>query len=67
THWDLAENELRNFYIDVTNEIRQYDQNSMKETFEKAGFKSISFSKSDHITPSNKIQKFIFGVFKNSN
>ena len=24
THWDLAENELRNFYIDVTNEIRQY-------------------------------------------
>ncbi|MBR99374.1 MAG: SAM-dependent methyltransferase [Flavobacteriaceae bacterium] len=48
-------------------EIRQYDQNSMKETFEKAGFKSISFSKSDHITPSNKIQKFIFGVFKNSN
>ena len=27
THWDLAENELRNFYIDVTNEIRQYDQN----------------------------------------
>ncbi len=26
THWDLAENELRNFYIDVTNEIRQYDQ-----------------------------------------
>ena len=48
-------------------EIRQYDQNSMKETFEKAGFKSISFSKSDHLTPSNKIQKFIFGVFKNSN
>ena len=48
-------------------EIRQYDQNSMKETFEKAGFKSISFCKSDHITPSNKIQKFIFGVFKNSN
>ena len=27
THWDLAENELRNFYIEVTNEIRQYDQN----------------------------------------
>ena len=27
THWDLAENELRNFYIDITNEIRQYDQN----------------------------------------
>ncbi len=26
THWNLAENELRNFYIDVTNEIRQYDQ-----------------------------------------
>ncbi len=48
-------------------EIRQYNQNSMKETFERAGFKSISFSKSDHLTPSNKIQKFIFGVFKNSN
>ena len=27
THWDLAENELRNFYIDVTNEIRLHDQN----------------------------------------
>ena len=27
THWNLAENELRNFYIDVTNEIRQHDQN----------------------------------------
>jgi len=48
-------------------EIRQYNQNSMKETFERAGFKSISFSKSDHFTPSNKIQKFIFGVFENSN
>ena len=48
-------------------EIRQYNQNSMKKTFERAGFKSISFSKSDHLTPSNKIQKFIFGVFENSN
>ena len=48
-------------------EIRQYNQNSMKETFERAGFKSISFSKSDHLTPSNRIQKFIFGVFENSN
>ena len=27
THWDLGENELRNFYIDVTEEIRLYDQN----------------------------------------
>ena len=27
THWDLGENELRNFYVDVTQEIRQYDQN----------------------------------------
>ena len=25
THWDLGENELRDFYIDVTNEIRIYD------------------------------------------
>ena len=48
-------------------EIRQYNQNSMKETFERAGFKSISFSKSNHLTPSNRIQKFIFGVFENSN
>ncbi|MDG2146622.1 MAG: class I SAM-dependent methyltransferase [Flavobacteriaceae bacterium] len=48
-------------------EIRQYNQNSMKETFERGGFKSISFSKSDHLTPSNRIQKFIFGVFENSN
>tara|TARA_B100000965_G_scaffold63229_1_gene49030 strand:+ start:6093 stop:8762 length:2670 start_codon:yes stop_codon:yes gene_type:complete len=27
THWDLGENELRNFYMDVTDEIREYDQN----------------------------------------
>ena len=27
THWPLQDNELRNFYLDVTNEIRQYDQN----------------------------------------
>ena len=27
THWDLGENELRDFYVDVTQEIRQYDQN----------------------------------------
>ena len=27
THWVLADNELRNFYIDVTNKIRQYDEN----------------------------------------
>ncbi len=27
THWGLGENELRNFYIDVTDEIRLYDQN----------------------------------------
>ncbi len=27
THWELNENELRNFYISVTDEIREYDQN----------------------------------------
>ena len=27
THWGLGENELRDFYIDVTNEIRIYDDN----------------------------------------
>ena len=27
THWDLGENELRDFYINVTNEIRTYDDN----------------------------------------
>ena len=27
THWDLGENELRNFYLEVTDEIRQFDQN----------------------------------------
>ncbi len=43
--------------------ISQYDENSMKKTFGKVGFKSISFFKSDHYTPSNTIQKFIFGIF----
>ena len=27
THWSLQENELRNLYIQITNEIRQHDQN----------------------------------------
>ena len=27
THWNLGENELRDFYINVTNEIRTYDDN----------------------------------------
>jgi len=45
-------------------DIKQYDENSMKQTFEKVGFKSISFSRSDHNTPSNAIQKFIFGAFE---
>ena len=27
THWELQTFELRNLYIEITNEIRQYDEN----------------------------------------
>ncbi len=45
-------------------DVSQYYENSMKKTFEKVGFKSVSFSKCDHHTPSNAVQKFIFGIFE---
>lgn len=46
-------------------EVQQYDENSMKNKFEKGGFKNIECKRFDHITPSSAIQNFIFCAFKN--
>lgn len=44
-------------------EIRQYDEDSMKVTFEKSDFKNIECKREDHITPAGAIQNFIFCSF----
>lgn len=46
-------------------EVKQYDQNSMKNLFENAGFKNITCKNVDHITPSQVTQKFTFCSFTN--
>lgn len=45
-------------------EVQQYDEVSMKNKFEKVGFKNIECKRFDHETPSKAIQNFIFCSFK---
>ena len=45
-------------------EIKQYDENSMKEMFEKSGFKNIECKREDHHTPAGALQNFVFCSFK---
>lgn len=47
-------------------EVRQYDELSMKEAFEKNAFKNIECKREDHITPSGAVQNFVFCSFKKS-
>ena len=44
-------------------EIKQYDENGMKEKFEKANFENIERKREDHITPAGAIQNFVFCSF----
>lgn len=44
-------------------EIKQYDEESMKNKFEKAAFKNIECKREDHITPAGAVQNFIFCSF----
>ena len=44
-------------------EIKQYDENGMKEKFEKANFENIECKREDHITPAGAIQNFVFCSF----
>ena len=47
-------------------EIKQYDENGMKEKFENNSFKNIECKREDHITPTGSIQNFIFCSFMKS-
>ena len=48
-------------------EIKQYDENGMKEKFENADFENIECKREDHITPAGAIQNFVFCSFKKKN
>ena len=44
-------------------EIKQYDEQSMKEKFEEARFNNVECKREDHITPSGAVQNFVFCSF----
>lgn len=44
-------------------EIRQYDEDGMKEKFEKADFENLECKREDHITPVGAVQNFVFCSF----
>ncbi|MBL0145910.1 MAG: class I SAM-dependent methyltransferase [Chitinophagaceae bacterium] len=44
-------------------EIRQYDEDGMKEKFEKSDFKNVECKREDHITPTGAVQNFVFCSF----
>ena len=44
-------------------EIKQYDEDGMKEKFEKSGFKNVECKRDDHITPMGAVQNFVFCSF----
>jgi SAM-dependent methyltransferase len=44
-------------------EIKQYDEDGMKEIFEKFDFKNLECKREDHITPAGSIQNFVFCSF----
>jgi trans-aconitate methyltransferase len=44
-------------------EIKQYDENGMKEKFESNSFKNIECKREDHITPAGIVQNFVFCSF----
>lgn len=46
-------------------EVRQYNEASMKATFEANEFKNIECRREDHITPAGAVQNFIFCSFIN--
>lgn len=47
-------------------DIKQYDENGMKEKFEKNSFKNIECKREDHITPAGVVQNFVFCSFMKS-
>jgi trans-aconitate methyltransferase len=45
-------------------EIKQYDETTLKNTFEPIGFKNRACKREDHLTPSGAIQNFLFCSFE---
>lgn len=45
-------------------EIQQYSQDTMKSVIEPAGFTSLEWASDAHITPSESVQDFLFGLFQ---
>lgn len=44
-------------------EIIQYDEDGMKEKFEKSDFKNVACKREDHITPAGAVQNLVFCSF----
>lgn len=44
-------------------DIQQYDEDSMKQTFEHNSFKNVECKREDHTTPAGIIQNFVFCSF----
>lgn len=44
-------------------EVQQYDELSMKNKFEKVGFRNIECKRVDHTTPMGTVQNFVFCAF----
>lgn len=44
-------------------EIKQYDENSMKEKFEQNQFKNVECKRDNHVTPAGIVQNFVFCSF----
>lgn len=47
-------------------EIKQYDENGLKEIFKRFGFNATECKRENHITPSGAIQNFVFCSFEKS-
>ena len=45
-------------------EIKQYDETTLKNTFEPIGFKNRACKREDHLTPSGALQNFLFCSFE---
>ncbi|MHA8067350.1 class I SAM-dependent methyltransferase [Aquirufa sp. ROCK2-A2] len=44
-------------------DIKQYDEDGMKEKFQQSNFKNLACKREDHITPNGAIQNFVFCSF----
>lgn len=44
-------------------DIQQYDEESMKQTFEHNSFRNVECKREDHVTPAGVVQNFVFCSF----